>query len=89
MKKLSILFLIVICSFLFSCTHKGNLSNQDTDYSKISIQSFLSAELITEYKKVLTELLAEPEDIDILKEIGKLYFFIGMENQRLENSIKG
>jgi len=37
----------------------------------------LDADLIHEYKKILSELSSEPEDTATLKETGKLYYFIG------------
>lgn len=39
----------------------------------------LTAELVDEYRKTLSELLLQPKDIAISKEIGKLYFHIGRE----------
>lgn len=37
----------------------------------------LTAELLKEYREALSELASEPDDVNILKEKGKLYFFIG------------
>lgn len=37
----------------------------------------LDADLLHEYKKVLSELSSEPEDVETLREVGKLYYFIG------------
>lgn len=52
----------------------------------------LSKELVSEYKLLLSPLLSElkssPEDLGILKEVGKLYFYIGNESADRKSTSK-
>lgn len=52
----------------------------------------LSMELVAEYKSLLKTLLSElkssPEDLEILREVGKLYFYIGNETRDRDSTSK-
>jgi len=66
---------------LSSCAwaKERSISEPEESQKQHIIDKTLSIELVDEYRGVLSEFLSKPESIDTLKEVGKLYFHIGVE----------
>lgn len=79
MNILKLLLFLIVISFS-SCTtvSKEIIKEPKGNQAQCIIDEKLSIELVNEYRRMLSQFLSEPENIP-LKEIGILYFYIGVE----------